>query len=522
VSSLAAQAPAVVTGDRLRTVKLLFGLTAGGLLFGALAGDLATSGHSTYVFGLAVVLLPVAVWKRPQLGPVVLLTAALLIEQVGQAATPGNSDAPGAPEVVLTANIPITSHIPLFRGISSLHLQPADLLLVVLFVIYLAKTAGTRRFWPRSQLSASVYGLIGAVGLGVVIGLMHHGALRVALMETRPYVYLTAAYVLTAVVVTNRRALQSVLWAYVVAVGLKAVQGLYIFMSVRNQNPRPESVLGHEEAFFFGVFIVLVAALWLFDVKGTLRKTATWLLPLVVAANLANDRRTAWVVLGAGLAVLVAIGLVCLPTRRRVLVRGIVVTLAISAVYFPLYWNKNGGLAQPARAVHSLISANPRDASSDLYRVQEDANLKLNIREGGLLGKGFGVPIDYALPIVNLKDIDPLITYVPHNGVYYVLMRMGLLGGIAFWSLLAAGIIAGCRLAKSVDRQLAVTGALVACALVGYAFEGNLDQGFFFYRIAFVVGALLGLAEAAHRLRRLDVRSAASGVSMAQSHGLSR
>jgi hypothetical protein len=221
----------------------------------------------------------------------------------------------------------------------------------------------------------------------------------------------------------------------------------------------------------------------------------------VIACNLANNRRTAWVVIGAGVLVLTAIGLVCLRDRRRVLIRTMMVVLAISAVYFPLYWNKNGGLAQPARALHTLVSPDSRDAASDLYRVQEDANLKLNIREGGLLGRGFGVPIDYALPIVNIKGIDPLIAYVPHNGVYYVLMRMGLLGGIAFWSLLAAGIIAGCRLAKSVDRELAVVGALVACALVGYAYEGSLDQGFFFYRIAFVTGALLGLAEAARRMR---------------------
>ncbi len=131
--------------------------------------------------------------------------------------------------------------------------------------------------------------------------------------------------------------------------------------------------------------------------------------------------------------------------------------------------------------MQSAIKPNTRDRLSDLYRVQESANLKYNIKQGGFLGKGFGVPIDYALPITNISTIDPLIAYVPHNGVFYILMRMGLLGGIAFWSLLGAAIIGACRLAKFANREVACFGALVACAVIGYALEGYNDQGFFMY-----------------------------------------
>jgi O-Antigen ligase len=312
---------------------------------------------------------------------------------------------------------------------------------------------------------------------------------------------------LASVLITSRKALRAVLWGMVIATGLKAFQGLYVFLSVRHMHPRPEAILGHEEAFFFGLFIFLTLALWLFDVRGRLRTTATWLLPVVMAANLANNRRAAWVVLAGGLMVLTAIGLRYLPSRRALLSRAVAVVLVVSAVYFPTYWNHTGTLAQPARALRSAVAPDPRDASSDLYRIQENANLNLNIKEAGLLGKGFGVPIDYALPIADLTGIDPLITYIPHNGVLYVLMRMGLLGGVALWAVLATGIISGCRLARSVDRELAVVGALLAAALIGWALEGALDQGFFFYRIAFVVGSLLGLAEAASRLPQAVPRS---------------
>jgi O-antigen ligase len=244
-----------------------------------------------------------------------------------------------------------------------------------------------------------------------------------------------------------------------------------------------------------------VLSLWLFEVRGTLRTTATWLVPVVLAGDLANTRRAAWLVLGVGVLTLLAVAAAVLPRRRRVVGRILVGLVLVSSVYIPAYWNKTGGLAQPARAVRSAVApSSERDQSSDLYRIQEDENLWFNIREAKVIGKGFGVPINYALPIEDISDIDPFIKYIPHNGVLYVLMRMGIFGAIAFWSLLGLAILYGCRLARAVDRELAVVGAVVVAIVVAYAFEGHTDQGFFYYRVAFVMGTLLGLAEAARRM----------------------
>ncbi len=288
-----------------------FGLSVivGAIAFGVLAGTLSADGKAIDVVGLAVVLLPVAIWKRPYIGPIILLCTAVLFEQVVSADTTKAGFVPGIGDVLPPPALPITSHVHVFEGLGSIHLEGADLLLFIIVTIFLIRTRPAERAWPRSHVSRAMAWLMGAVVLGIFIGISHHGQMRVALMESRPYVYLAAAYVLTASLIRTRSAMRNVLWAFVIATGLKAAQGVYEFFLVMSWHPRPEAVMGHEDAYTFGVYIFLVGALWLFQAPiGKLRKVATWLLPVVIAANLFNNRRAAWLLLGGGLIVLMVIG----------------------------------------------------------------------------------------------------------------------------------------------------------------------------------------------------------------------
>ena len=484
-----ARAASVVVRREWLPLRLFVPAVAGASVLGGLiAGAVVLNAASPTLLVLPLLVLPVALWNRPALGPPLLVLAAATIEQF--------------PYMVGARNGAATARIPFFHGLdASTHVTPADLLLLTLIVVWLLKREGSdSSFWPRTTISRSILGLLAAVAFGLVVGLAHHGTLRVALMEVRPFIYLAAAYLVATSLIRTQKAMTGVLWVLVLGSGFKAAQGILIFLQVRHAPNRPEALLGHEEAFFFGLFVIVTLALWLFEIRGPLRTTATLLLPLVLAADLVNSRRTAFLILGMGIIALCAIGFVALPRRRRFLRRFIVCVVLVASVYLPAYWNHTGGLAQPARAIHSAVSPDLRDQSSDLYRVQENANLKLNIQEGGILGRGFGVPIDYRLPIADISSIDPLIKYIPHNGVLYIAMRMGVAGSVAFWALLAAGIVGGCVLARSRNRELGLFGAVFACALFAYAAQGYNDQGFFFYRIAIVVGVLAGVFDCARRL----------------------
>lgn len=486
-------------------LKPAISIVLGSVLLGTLAGSLVAGGHAPDLLALVIVFVVVAIWLRPQWAPVLLLLTGLLIEQfqIGLA----NSG--------VEVGVPITQSIPMFKGLSSFHLEPADLFPLVIFGIYMIRSGEAEvRWWPRTQLSLAVLALIGAVLFAEFNGMSHHGDIRESLFECRPFMYFGAAYLLTAVIVRTRSAVQALLWGIVIAEIIKALQGLDVWLTTRSFRPLPENVLGHEEALFFSLFFFLLTALWVFGLRGRLRTVATAAAPLVLFTDMVNDRRAAWLILPVGLVVLIAIAYRALPHRRRVLRGVVVVALFVTALYVPAYWNHTEGtLGKPDDAVRSQFSPTARDALSNQYRLDENANLKYNIKQDGILGAGFGQQINYALPMPGLVTAaDAGITYVPHNTVLYLLMRMGILAG-AFWAMLGAGIIAACRLARCPDRLFGAVGAIVAAGVVGWALMGAIDLGFTFPRIAIVMGCLLGLVEAARHIHATgQPQSARRGV----------
>jgi len=494
---LAQQPPAATSGRAARAGALFAALVLlAALGTGVIVGQLASGSTPVLAVLVPVLLLPVLLWQRPDLGVLILLGAVVTIEQFDYEVGPRSGT--------------VTAKIPFFHSVapgSGITLAELFLALLVIFWIMQSVRAGAPLL-PRSPLSRSIFALAGLAVLYLLVGAGRNGDVTMALWEIRPFVYLAVTYVLASSLLTTTRAIRAMLWIFVVGSGVKAVYAVTIWWAVRSLQPRPEAVVAHEESFFFGLFIFLTLALWIFGQRGRLRTVATVLFPVVLSADMCNSRRTAWAILMIGGVVLAVVAYVRLPSRRRVLRRLAVVTALISSVYFPVYWHHDGTLAQPARAVRSVIAPDARDEQSNQYRFVENANLALSIQMHKSTGSGFGIPIVYAIPMVDLRSQNSSIAYIPHNTVLWVWMRMGVLGEVLFWLVIAQAIIAACRLSRAPDRESALFGALVTCAVIAYVILGNQDLGLFWFRIALCVGILLGAVEGrlrSLREKRLDV-----------------
>ena len=454
--------------------------------------------HPVLALLTPLVLVPFALWASPTGGLVAGLVAAVTVEQFAYQVGPRAGAA--------------TSKIPFFHSITpGSGVTPAELFLGALLLSWaLQQLRAGEPLLHNSPVGRRLAAFCGLTVVYVGVGLARHGSLKAALWEIRPLFYLAIMFVLASSLLTTTRAVRAVLWTLVLGSGTKALYGVVIFLSVRHVQPRPEAVLGHEESYFFGLVVFLVIGLWAFGVPGRLRTVATCVLPLVVVCDMANSRRTAWAILIVGGLFMTILAYVRLPAHRRGIRRASLVVLALSLVYMPLFWNKTGTTAQPARAVHSLVAPDPRDASSDQYRVLEDENLKLNIRAHHATGSGFGVPIDYAVAIPDLTGIASMLAFVPHNGVLWVFMRTGVVGEVLLWLVIGEGVLAACQLTRVEDRETAVLGALVAAGLLSYAIIGEKDLGFYWLRIAICTGVLLGAVEARLRVLRPAAPAAAS------------
>lgn len=486
----------VVPADVRLARRLAPLLVLGAVLCGLLVGLLANGPVPVLALLLPLALVPVLLWRSPRSGVLILLGSAVVVEQFPYMV----GSRPGA----------VTSRIPFFHTVTpgSAVTPMAGLLLLLVGVWLLKSVQVGQQVLPASRVGRMLALLTGLLAAYVIVGLGRHGALKPAMWEIQPFLYVGLVFLLSSALLTTQRAVRTVLWTLVIGSGIKAFYGLQIFLSVRHASPRPDAVLGHEESFFFGLFVILVIGLWTFGVRGPLRNVATALLPVVLMADMVNSRRTAWALLfGCGL-LMTAISYVRLPARRPMLLRCMAVVGVGLAIYLPLFWGKTGSTAQPARAVRSVVapsSSDARDSSSDRYRMLEDANLALNIRSHRSTGTGFGVPIHYDIPMVDLTGIASMLTYVPHDGVYWVWMRMGIVGEGVFLLFIAESVIAACRLTTVRDPETALLGAVVACALLGYMVMGQKDLGFYWFRIAVCMGVLLGAVDARSRQLRLGL-----------------
>ena len=482
---------------RLRPIT--FVTFAGGLAAaaGIVGANLALNGHALVIVGLVLIVVPLVLWRMPQVGIAVLILAAATVEQLSLPLSQFGGI--GTEEIHFFTSLSDT------LGMNGVLITPLELTIAVILLVWLTRAVADRRLrFPRSHLAIGLAIFFGLVLLAALRGLAVGADVRTVLRELRPWVYLSVLYLLASQVLARRGVFRLLLWAFVLGTGLKGLQGTYRFVLTANLNPRPPSILSHEDAVFFSLFVLLTAALWIFGERGRLRWAATALLPTVLLADLANGRRTAWLILLAGMAALLAVGWIRLAERRSLVGRVAVIAIVGGLVYFPLFWQSTSLIGEPARAIRSAVAPGDAERNSNLYRRYENANLMDVIRRTTPFGQGFGVQIDYsAFPGHDSADSDITERFTPHDGILFVWVVAGIPGALAFWFVIGAAFVSASRLARSPDRQMALFGTFTICALIAYVMEGYFDYGLSWFRVAVLMGCILGATEAARRVTQM-------------------
>lgn len=439
---------------------------------------------------LPALLLVPWIWRKPLRGMYLLLGGTLLIEVFP-----------------LHFSDSLTDRVPLFlnlnnanssAGLSGISITPAEILFLAVILIWLFQAISTRSLvLPRGPLVTAYMLFAVVLAAAEVHGMISGGNYLTSLWELRPQAYGFVAFLLTASLVKDRGDVRRLVYLFFAAVGFKAALSLFrYFVTLQRNTAGIESIMAHEESYFFAVFLigVLAAVLWY------AHRRQLWplllLSPVVALALIVNHRRAGDLAGTVALAVVVvlAIRFQSAVSRERLVLLSFVAVL-VAAVFLLTFWNYTSGtIGELVRPYRSLVEPDPRDASSNLYRVAENANILFTSRLSPLFGIGFGLPMRVVYPMADISNIYPLWNVIPHNTLLWIGMRMGVVGYMTFFGLIGIAVLTATRqLAIRKDPLLRAVAACAVAAIAAELVQGDLDLQLDSFRNLIFLGALLGV-----------------------------
>ncbi len=300
-------------------------------------------------------------------------------------------------------------------------------------------------------------------------------------------------------------ATRSALWSTIICIGIKGLLLSFRYLITLGGHTIAEQGVGaHEESFFFDMFVMLYLVLKMGNVEPRMRTVMLCLLPFVLLANLANMRAAPPPARSPSPCPhCSSSAMSASPTGASSSSSSPSASSPIAAVYLPAFWNSDGAIGQPARAIRSQFDPSARDQSSDLYRVEEDANLMATMRTEPVFGYGYGKPIIQVAVMEDLTDIDPLILYLTHDQILWIWMRLGTIGFIVFWIMIANWLIRASQAAA--DSELTPLarslGVFVAVIVISQLMFGLYDMQLANMRNMLFTGTFLGVLAALLRQR---------------------
>lgn len=437
------------------------------------------------LFGVACAL---ACW-RPRYGLTCVVVGAVALEPIAQ-------------DPFTRVGWQLQSDIASWSSFSFIHLFPLELLLLVTFGAVVVQSLIARQAWTRAELRRPVLALLALVLLSLIWGLSRGGWSSAGWWETRGLLAAALVALLAPQVYQTRGQIALVVNLLTVGTILSSAEILYRHFGeadLSKQLPL-DLAYAHDTLVFMNFVVVLLLARLIWPASGRQRLWAL-AIPVILFAEMVTQRRAGWVGLDLSLILLAAF---MFRLRRKHFYLLVLPLALLYCGYLGAFWNSEGTLAQPARAVRSISNPNARDQSSNFYRYVETTDLRLNIKANPVTGLGFGRPFVFYIP---LPDLSTWVFwhYIAHNSFLWLWMNTGTAGFCAFLFLIGSGIVRGVQMLKRSTRSrsapylVALVSALLMIPSYSY-----VDVSLTSIRICAMLGLTIGVIGVWPRLTGSD------------------
>jgi hypothetical protein len=444
----------------------------------------SSGGNGLLVVPLVGAIVVLGVFAHPAIGLYVLFASAILFEQFTIAGI-----TPLTYQARFFVNINAYTPIPIRLSIADLLM----LLTVAALVVQRHRANGGRL--RAGAFGWAVLGYVGVFVVGTVIGAARGGAWNddVALAELRAPFQLGLMYFLSANLVRDLPQLSVFMWLFVLAASAKAVQTILNYQEASNLPYTLRTFITHEDVVFIGVAIALALVAVLLGLRTRLARVLIALLPLLLIAQLVANRRVGLIALGVTLIAIVLLALFTHPGRAAVLIVCASVGLAGYAAFF---WDAEGPVAEPLRALRTVFDASATslvDQYSTVWRDVEHQNIAYTIQQMPLTGVGVGQRYLFERQADEIPF--PYWRFITHDALLWLWLKAGPLGAFALWFLVARVALVGAALFRRVDvPTLRWVVALPVALIVTQVVFSSVDLGLTYSRTMVVLGASLGLA----------------------------
>lgn len=439
---------------------------------------------------LAVAVLYGLATAPVRVSALVVLFLVLALENPGDAGGPWRS--PLAPlGTLLLANLNLT--IP----VRALRFSGVDVIIGILLCVILCRRA-VRSSVDRADVpTARPMTWSAAIWLATVLvlwawGLARGGDFRNSLWQSHQLVLLPLIYFVFQRALRGPRDFGTLARVVVAAACLKAGLALWVRLAISADASALATATSHGDSVLFASAFALVATLVVEEAVSGRRLLAAGLILALLAAGMhANNRRLAWVEVGAALA---ALFVVASTTRvKRALTRAAMLSMPLLAVYAAVGWTSPSPVFKPLRLARSLVE--PKTDFSTAMRDIENFNLLWTLRDHPLMGTGFGHEYVEKVRGMDIASIFAQYRFVPHNSVLGLLAFGGLVGLSGVFLALVVGVFLAARahrFARSPGERAA--GLAVIATVVVYLIQSYGDMGLMSWTGVFALAPALVVA----------------------------
>ncbi len=451
---------------------------------------------STLTIVFAVLVVGVSV-LRPSISLYVFLFVAIAVEQ---------AQLPYAWTKDIAYHLNLNSQFPTLRSLS---INPLELHLLCIVAGVLLRRVVVREPWMPIMAWKSLLAYFISLCFFFMLGMWRGGAMLPALWEIRGIGYLIALMILVPQIIRTRDQVRHCVWALIAGVTFRALEvSSHYVLAGFSLEGSAEGWGSHEDAGLFATMLVFTFALWFLKVTDTKQRMfMSWVTVLYLLAIIGAGRRSAYPIFVAGMALLP----IMLPREiQKKVLKFLWKAAIVFLIYLAVGWNikSESVLLTPVKSIRQGLAGDDEAQagerySSNLFRKVENYDLFVNIVERPLLGTGYGILVDYRMPIPIAWDLG---FYIPHNQILAVPVKTGLVGLIIFMNFylsVIASISVGFHRLRE-DRYLQAVLVLVGVSVVSHLIFSFFDIILTYYRPNVFTGALFGVASAVLALKPKD------------------